>query len=81
LTNRSAGKVTSGLDVLTDREFEVFHLLGQGLTTRQISQRLCLSIPTIGTHKMHIKHKLKLQSGAQLIQTAARWVAAETSAE
>jgi DNA-binding NarL/FixJ family response regulator len=63
--------------ILTDREFEIFQLLGQGLTTRQIAQRLNLSVPTVGTHRMNIKRKLRLETGSQLVQTAVRWAASQ----
>jgi DNA-binding NarL/FixJ family response regulator len=60
---------------LTDREFEVFQLIGQGLPTNEISRRLNLSIKTIGTHRVHIKEKLNLKTGTELIKHAVRWVA------
>jgi len=58
---------------LTDREFEVFRLLGQGLTTREIGQRLRLSTKTVETHRLHVREKLGLKSGPALIQYAVRW--------
>ncbi len=64
---------------LTDREFEVFQLIGQGLPTNEISRCLNLSVKTIGTHRVHIKEKLKLKTGAELVQHAVRWVVAHSS--
>jgi DNA-binding CsgD family transcriptional regulator len=62
---------------LSDREFEVFQLIGQGLSTRQIGERLNLSVKTIGTHRQHIKQKLKVRTGPELIRQAVRWAAAQ----
>jgi DNA-binding NarL/FixJ family response regulator len=63
--------------VLSDREFEVFQLLGQGLSGRQIGQRLNLSVKTVETHRQHIRQKLKLRTGSELIRQAVRWAAAQ----
>jgi DNA-binding CsgD family transcriptional regulator len=65
------------LTSLTDREFEVFQLIGQGLPTNEISRRLNLSIKTVGTHRVHIKEKLNLKTGTELIKHAVRWTASE----
>jgi DNA-binding NarL/FixJ family response regulator len=62
---------------LSDREFEVFQLIGQGLSGRQIGQRLNLSVKTVGTHRQHIMQKLKLGTGPELIRQAVRWAAAQ----
>jgi DNA-binding NarL/FixJ family response regulator len=67
----------TGPSVLSDREFEVFQCLGEGLSTREISRRLNLSVKTIGTHRQHIKEKLKLRTGPELIKEAVRWAATE----
>ena len=71
----SVGEATPG--ALSDREFEVFQLIGQGLSTRQIGERLNLSVKTIGTHRQHIKQKLKVRTGPELIRQAVRWAAAQ----
>jgi DNA-binding NarL/FixJ family response regulator len=60
------------LDQLSDRELEVLRLLGQAMSTRQIANELHLSVKTIESHRAHLKQKLKLQSGAELIQYALR---------
>lgn len=70
-----AGAATPG--GLSDREFEVFQLIGEGLSTRQIGQRLSLSMKTVETHRQAIKRKLKLRTAPELIQQAVRWAAAE----
>lgn len=64
----------SPLDVLTDRELRVFRLIGEGLTARQIAAILKRSIKTIESHREHIKNKLALGSGAELVRSAVRWV-------
>jgi DNA-binding CsgD family transcriptional regulator len=60
--------------VLSDRELEVFRLIGQGRGTRRIAQRLHLSIKTIESHREHIKQKLTIDSGAALARRATQWV-------
>jgi DNA-binding NarL/FixJ family response regulator len=66
---------TSGSPVenLTDREFEVFQHIGQGKGTRQIAEKLHLSVKTIEVHRVNIKTKLKLQSASELVRFAVRW--------
>ena len=63
----------STLDKLSDREFEVFRLLGQGLTTREISQRLRLGTKTVDTHRIHLRQKLGFKTGAALMKYAIQW--------
>jgi DNA-binding NarL/FixJ family response regulator len=62
---------------LTDREFQVFQCLGQGLTSRQIGQQLHMSVKTVETHRRHLREKLNLDTGPALIQFAVRWVGAQ----
>lgn len=64
----------SPLEKLTDRELEVFGLIGRGLTTRQISERLHLSYKTIESYRENIKAKLSLKNAAELNCHAVRWV-------
>jgi DNA-binding NarL/FixJ family response regulator len=76
LTRRSctaAGNPRS-IGSLTDRELQVFELIGQGLTTRRIANRLKLSTHTIDTHREKIKAKLQLTSGVELMRHAVRWL-------
>lgn len=70
LIGRRKEGALSPLDDLSDRELEVFNLVGDGLTTRQIAERLHLSVKTIETHKAHVKEKLHLESATQLTQHA-----------
>ena len=58
---------------LSDRELEVFSLLGDGLSTREVAQRLNLSVKTIETHRAQIKRKLGLRNSTELIQHAVEW--------
>jgi len=64
----------SAIEHLSDRELEVFHLIGQGYGTRQISERLHLSVKTIETYRAHIKEKLNLVDASELLQYAIQWV-------
>ncbi len=66
------GKVT--LEQLSDRELEVFELIGKGLTTRQAADHLNLSVKTIETYRENIKTKLNLENNNELICRAAQWI-------
>ena len=65
----------SPVEELSDREFEIFELLGHGLSTQQIAQRLHLSMKTVDAHRAKIKAKLKVKTTSELISFAARWTA------
>ena len=71
---------TSPAELLSDRELEVFQLLGQWKSTRQIAQELHLSIKTIEYYREQIKRKLNLSSAAELTQHATAWVQRENPA-
>jgi DNA-binding NarL/FixJ family response regulator len=60
--------------VLTDRELEVFRLIGLGLSTREIADRMNLGIKTIGTYRDRIKQKLCIKSAAELTRRAVLWI-------
>lgn len=62
--------VESPLDALTDREFEVFQLLGEGKTNREVARQLSLSPKTVEAHRLNLCRKLKLSSPGQLIRFA-----------
>ena len=68
-----AGK---GVAQLTDRELEIFELIGRGRTTREISSCLHLGTSTIDTYRTRIKAKLNLENASQLSHEAIRWVSA-----
>jgi DNA-binding NarL/FixJ family response regulator len=77
LSHFAAGKpvaANSDVERLTDRELEVFELIGRGLGTRQIAQRLRLGVSTVETHRAHLKEKLDVKSGTELTCRAAEWV-------
>jgi DNA-binding NarL/FixJ family response regulator len=61
------------LSTLTDRELQVFELLGKGFETRQIADNLRLSIKTIETYREHIKVKLSIKNSTELIKQASQW--------
>ena len=63
----------SPVERLSDREFEVFQLIGQGKGTRQIAEHLHLSVKTVEVHRANIKHKLELKRGTDLVRYAIRW--------
>jgi DNA-binding NarL/FixJ family response regulator len=67
----------SGVEKLTDREFEVFQLIGQGMGTKELAQELRVSPKTIEVHRANIKVKLQLKTMAELIRHAVRWVESE----
>ncbi len=70
-----AGKTTP-VSLLTDREFEVFQLIGQGLSTEKIGSLLHISAKTVETHRVRIKARLGLATVPELIAYAARWAGA-----
>lgn len=69
-----AGAQGSPQDTLSDRELEVFQLIGQWKATRQIAQELHISIKTVEYYREQIKHKLNLKGAAELTQHATAWV-------
>lgn len=65
---------TSPLDILADRELEVFRLIGQGHKTAEIANQLHLSVKTIETYRDRIRQKLKVENGTKLSFVATQWV-------
>ncbi|MBV8485122.1 MAG: response regulator transcription factor [Verrucomicrobia bacterium] len=63
----------SSIQNLSDREFEVFQALGEGLSSHEIAKKLHLSAKTVDAHRANIKTKLKINTTAELISFAARW--------
>lgn len=63
----------SPVSALSDREFEVFQMIGQGMSTRDIAAKLRLSAKTIEAHRIHIKEKLRLRTASELVSFSARW--------
>jgi DNA-binding NarL/FixJ family response regulator len=75
----SAGRPSSIAD-LTDRELEVFRLIGEGHSTRQIAEDLHISVKTVESYQSHIKEKLSLRSARELVQHAIQWSISEKTA-
>lgn len=73
-SGRRSQAANSPLEQLSDREFEVFQLMGQGQTTREIADHLHLSVKTVEVHRANIRRRLKLPSGADVVHQAIRWV-------
>jgi DNA-binding NarL/FixJ family response regulator len=65
---------TDPIKTLSNRELEVFEMIGQGLTTQQIAGKLKLSAKTVETHREKIKGKLDLKNSAELNRRAVQWV-------
>ena len=65
--------------LLTDRELAIFELIGKGLPTREIAKHLHISPRTVDSHREHIKDKLKLDSGTELLKQAIDWVQIQKS--
>lgn len=74
---RGGSITTSPIEALSDRELEVFGLIGQGHGTRAISEKLHLSVKTIESHRAHIKEKLNLKNATELVRHAIQWTQSE----
>ncbi len=73
LTSHIELEEQSPLDILTNRELEVFRLIGKGLSSKEISNQLHLSIKTIGTYRENIKEKLNIKHFTELVKVAVHW--------
>lgn len=71
------GEKGSPIAELSDRELEVFRLIGEGHSTRRIAEQLHLSVKTVESYQAHIKEKLALKSGRELVQRAIQWSTSE----
>ena len=71
------GVALSPLHALSDRELEVFEMTGHGIPTREISERLHLSVKTVESYRSRIKQKMGLANGAELMRQALAWVEGE----
>ena len=76
----NTGAQRSPVADLTDRELEVFRLIGEGHATRQIAEELHLSVKTVESYQAHIKEKLSLRSARELMQHAIQWSIHEKTA-
>jgi DNA-binding NarL/FixJ family response regulator len=70
----SASSTRLSVEQLSAREFQVFELIGLGLSTSKIARRLSLSVKTVDAHRAQIKKKLQIKSVSELISFAARWL-------
>ena len=77
MTGHHPRGATSPVEKLSDREFEVFQLLGSGRSTKEIAAALHLSPKTVDVHRGRIKDKLELPTATALIHQAVRWVEAQ----
>lgn len=64
----------SPLEVLSSRELDVFEMTGEGMGTREIAERLNLSVKTVESYRRRVRAKLKLPSNPRLMQEAVRWI-------
>jgi DNA-binding NarL/FixJ family response regulator len=77
LVRSRKNEVVFTIDTLSDREMEVFQLIGNGFGTRQIAEKLNLSVKTIDSYREHLKLKLRLEKGSDLVRHAIQWVRSE----
>src|ERR1041385_7507951 len=68
-----AEQTPSPLEMLSDREIEVFRMLGQGKGTREIAEEMNVALPTISSFKNRIKEKLKVKNSTEMILYAIQW--------
>jgi DNA-binding NarL/FixJ family response regulator len=73
IAGESESRTNSRWGKLSDREMDVFLLIGKGYGTQQIAKRLTISVKTVETHRANIKIKLQLNSGEELLQQAIGW--------
>ena len=80
MTSRLISKLVTGsgtaasVSLLSDRELEVYTLIGKGSSAQEIAEELCISVRTVGSHRDHIKRKLDLKNTRALILYAGEWV-------
>jgi DNA-binding NarL/FixJ family response regulator len=74
---KTGGVSHSPIEDLTDRELEVYRMIGEGHGTREIAEKLHLSVKTVETYQAHIKEKMSFRSARQLVQHAIQWVISE----
>jgi DNA-binding NarL/FixJ family response regulator len=76
LSGKRQAQPASPVEQLTDRELEVFTLIGKAKETKEISTRLGMSVKTVEAHRASIKRKLKLKTGPELTRHAVLWIEA-----
>lgn len=75
----ATGVSPTEINLLTDREFEVFRLIGQGCANREVAKQLGISVKTVEAHREHLRHKLGTSSATALNLLAVRWAASENT--
>jgi DNA-binding NarL/FixJ family response regulator len=73
LTARAGAVAATPAELLSDRELQVFDLIGHGLNTAEIATRLHVAVKTIETYRARIREKLRLMNGSELLQSAISW--------
>lgn len=73
ISSRQTAEPQRGIDRLTDRELEIFRLIGIGMTTNEIAEQLQISVKTVETHRTRIKEKMSVDTTSELIVLAAHW--------
>jgi DNA-binding NarL/FixJ family response regulator len=76
----SAGEVADPVRRLSNRELQVLNLIGRGMSSRIVASELGLSVKTIESHRQSLKHKLNLETNAQLLQYAMKWFGGQARA-
>lgn len=79
LTRTADAPLASEIEQLSDRELEVYRLLGQGLGTSKIAGELHLSVSTVQTYRTHIKEKLHFTTAPEMVRHAVEWVHSQTT--
>ncbi|MDX1641291.1 MAG: response regulator transcription factor [Balneolaceae bacterium] len=74
MASGNAAKSDNPLDLLSDRELEVFELTGKGLSTKEIGEKLHISVKTVESHRANIKDKLQVDTANELMRHAVKWV-------
>jgi DNA-binding NarL/FixJ family response regulator len=77
----SRPRAARGLEALSDRELQVFELIGRGASTRGIAEQLNLSVHTVESHRENIRLKLHLRNGTELLRSAVLWTLESVRAE
>lgn len=81
LLSRMTGRKSDGgqsVDRLSDRELQVYELIGKGMCTRDIAKALHLSVKTVESHRANIKEKLQIATATELLQRAIQWVQSQS---
>ena len=78
VSSKKTDEVVLPVELLSDREMEVFQLIGNGFSTKQIASKLNLSVKTIDSYREHLKMKLPLEHGSDLVHYAIQWVKSES---